>query len=228
MAVTWTVVIPVKVLAQAKSRLGVLAGPRRPELALAMAADTVSAVLDCPDIARVLVVTSDAVVTGQLSSLGAIVVAEPASPPVVPSRGPAVLDDRLNAALAHGALAAARQWPGTGIAALSADLPALRPAELSRALRAAATLPAGRTAFIADEQDVGTTLYAAAPGADFRPMFGGASRRRHAASGACELLLDGIPGLRRDVDTPDDLRTAVGLGAGPRTMAVAGELLDVA
>jgi 2-phospho-L-lactate guanylyltransferase len=59
-------------------------------------------------------------------------------------------------------------------------------------------------------------------------MFGGPSRRRHAASGVCELLLDGIPGLRRDVDTPDDLRTAVALGAGPRTMAVAGELLDVA
>jgi 2-phospho-L-lactate guanylyltransferase len=59
-------------------------------------------------------------------------------------------------------------------------------------------------------------------------MFGGASRRRHAASGACELLLDGIPGLRRDVDTPDDLRTAVDLGAGARTLAVAEELLDVA
>jgi 2-phospho-L-lactate guanylyltransferase len=193
-----------------------------------MAADTVSAVLGCPDVARVLVVTSDAVVTGQLSSLGAIVVADPPGPRMVPSRGQPVLDDRLNAALVHGALAAARQWPGNGIVALSADLPALRPAELSRGLRAAVTLPSGRTAFIADEQGVGTTLYAAPPGADFRPMFGGPSRRRHAASGACELLLDDIPGLRRDVDTPDDLRTAVDLGAGPRTMAVAGELLDVA
>ena len=101
MAVTWTVVIPVKVLAQAKSRLGVLAGPRRPELAMAMAMDTASAVLGCPDVARVLVVTSDAIVTGQLSSLGAIVV------PTVDSRGAdvvsageAILDGRLNAALA--------------------------------------------------------------------------------------------------------------------------------
>jgi len=237
MTVTWIVVIPVKVLAQAKSRLGVLAGPRRPELAMAMATDTASAVLGCPDVARVLVVTSDADVTGQLSSLGASVVADPADPrvaDVTPSRrrpvGPEdrALEDRLNAALVHGAELAARQWPGTGIAALSADLPALRPTELSRALRAAAALPAGRAAFVADEQGVGTTLYAAPPGADFRPMFGGASRRRHAASGVCELLLDGIPGLRRDVDTPDDLRTAVGLGTGPRTLAVAGELLDVA
>src|SRR5258708_40072211 len=112
---------------------------------------------------------------------------------VVTSRGQAVVDAGLNAALAHGALVAAGQWPGTGIAALSADLPALRPAELSRALRAAAALPAGRAAFIADEQDVGTTMYAAAPGADFRPMFGGAARRRHAASGACGRLLGGLP-----------------------------------
>jgi 2-phospho-L-lactate guanylyltransferase len=196
-----------------------------------MAADTASAALCCPDVARVVAVTSDAVVTGQLSSLGALVVAEPGSPlmtDVAPSPGDAgVPDDRLNAALVHAALVAARQWPETGIAALSADLPALRPAELSRALRAATAQPAGRAAFVADEQGVGTTLYAAAPGADFRPMFGGASRRRHAAGGVCELLLDGIPGLRRDVDTPDDLRTAVDLGAGPRTMAVAGELLPL-
>jgi 2-phospho-L-lactate guanylyltransferase len=231
MAMTWTVVIPVKVLAQAKSRLGVLAGPRRPELALAMAADTVSAVLCCPDVARVFAVTSDAVVTGQLSSLGAIVVAEPGSSRAhdlessLEAEG--IPDDRLNAALVHGAQAA-RQWPGSGIAALSADLPALRPYELSRALRAATALPAGRAAFVADAQGVGTTLYAAPDWADFRPQFGGASRRRHAAAGARELLLDDIPGLRRDVDTPEDLRTAVGLGAGPRTMAVAGELLDVA
>jgi len=213
---------------------------------MAMATDTASAVLGCPDVARVVVVSSDAVVAGQLSSLGVIVVPDPADlrEAGVDGRRPGSgdgrragsgeteqagsLEDGLNAALAHGALVAARQWPGTGIAALSADLPALRPAELSRALRAAAALPPGQTAFIADEQGVGTTMYAAAPGADFRPMFGGASRRRHAASGACELLLDGVPGLRRDVDTPDDLRTAVVLGAGPRTMAVAEELLDVA
>jgi 2-phospho-L-lactate guanylyltransferase len=226
MTVTWTVVIPVKVLARAKSRLGVLAGSRRPELALAMAADTVCAVLSCPEVGQVLVVTSDEVVQGFLAPLGVAVVGEEGSPTGGDApRGE--LEDRLNAALEHGAAVAARRWPGNGIAALSADLPALRPAELSRALRSAAAVTGG-AAFVADEQGIGTTLYAAAPGAVFRPMFGGASRRRHAAGGVCELLLDGIPGLRRDVDTPEDLRTAVTLGAGTRTMAVAGELLDVA
>jgi 2-phospho-L-lactate guanylyltransferase len=191
-----------------------------------MAADTVSAVVSCPEVARVLVVTSDEVVTGQLSSMGVSVIPDEPSRPA-PGTLREDLEEGLNAALVHGASIAARQWPGTGIAGLSADLPALRPAELARALRAAAALT-GRAAFVADEQGVGTTLYAAPPGAGFRPMFGGASRRRHAASGLCELLLDGIPGLRRDVDTPEDLRTAVALGAGARTMAVAGDLLGLA
>jgi 2-phospho-L-lactate guanylyltransferase len=182
-----------------------------------MAADTVMAVLDCPDVARVLVVTSDEVTGRELASLGVSVASDEP-------------DGGLNAALKHGARIAAQSWPetGTGTAALSADLPALREPELSRALRAASALPPNRAAFVADEQGVGTTLYAAPPGAAFRPMFGGASRRRHAASGASELLLEGIPGLRRDVDTPADLRAAVALGVGTRTMAVAGDLLGVA
>ena len=44
----WSLVIPVKVLAHAKTRLAPLAGPHRAELALAMAADTVAAGLACP------------------------------------------------------------------------------------------------------------------------------------------------------------------------------------
>jgi 2-phospho-L-lactate/phosphoenolpyruvate guanylyltransferase len=218
---TWTVVLPVKVLALAKSRLAVFAGPRRSELALAVASDTVSAVLRCPEAARVLVVTSDPVAGPRLAALGAQVV--PDEP-----------DSGLNAALTHGASAALRQWPGTGVAALAADLPALRPAELGRALRAAelsrvvrAEMPTSGAAFVADAAGVGTTMYAALPGTVFTPKFGGASRARHAGSGARELDLPDIPGLRRDVDTPEDLRAAIALGVGARTASVAGELLAV-
>jgi len=218
----WTVLLPVKVLAHAKSRLAVLAGDRRRELALALASDTVSAVVACPEVARVIVVTSDPVAGPRLGALGAIIVADVAAkrsaPPSEDGR-----QDGLNAALLHGAAVASQRWPGTGLAALTADLPALRPADLATALRAAAA--AGEAAFMPDAAGVGTTLYAVVPGGEFRPAFGGGSRRRHAAGGAAELTLDGVPGLRQDVDTPDDLRAAVALGAGFRTTAVAAELL---
>ena len=81
---------------------------------------------------------------------------------------------------------------------------------------------------MADAAGDGTTLYTAAPGAAFRPAFGLASRSRHAAGGAAELDLDGVPGLRRDVDTPADLRDAVALGLGPRSAPLAAELLRCA
>src|SRR5580693_7870094 len=225
----WTVLLPVKVLAQAKSRLAVLAGERRLELALALASDTVSAVVACPEVARVIVVTTDPVAGPRLSSLGALIV--PEARPVADGRdsrqsawpSPDGSQHQLNAALLHGAAVAARRWPGTGLAALTADLPALRPAELAAALRAASDV-AGPV-FVPDAAGVGTTMYAVATAGQFRPMYGGASRARHAAGGATELVLGGIAGLRQDVDTPDDLRAAVALGVGPRTAGVAAELL---
>lgn len=210
--ITWSVLMPVKVLSEAKSRLAGLAGPRRGELALAVACDTVTAVMRTDQAARAIVITDDPVAASALRELGALVV--PDEP-----------RDGLNAALRHGAGVAAQSWPASGTAALSADLPALRPAELARALEAAAGWP---NAFVADAAGDGTTLYTAAPGAAFRSAFGLASRARHAAGGAAELELTDIPGLRWDVDTPADLRGAAELGLGPRTAPLASELLRCA
>ena len=208
----WAVVIPVKLLARAKSRIAPLAGPRRAELALAMASDTLDAVVASLAVDQVLVVTDDPVAAAQLAPAGAVVV------PDEPRAG-------LNAALSYGAARALDLWPGSALAALSADLPALRASELDVALGTAAAWP---EAFVPDLQGSGTTLYTAAPGAGFRPEFGLESRRRHAEGGAAELLLPGITGLRRDVDTPEDLRDAARLGLGPRTAALAAELLQAA
>ena len=208
----WSVLMPVKVLARAKSRLAGLAGPRRGELALALACDTAAAVLGCEAAARVIVITDDQVAGAALAALGALVV--PDEP-----------RDGLNAALRYGAAYASSRWPGSGTAALSADLPALRPSEIGRALRAASAWP---SAFVADAAGDGTTLYTAAPQVAFRPAFGLGSRARHAAGGAAQLDLDSIPGLRRDVDTPADLRGAAALGLGPQTAPLAAELLRCA
>jgi len=205
---TWSLVVPVKVLARAKSRLAAAAGPHRPALALAMAADTVAAALACPDVARVLAVTDDPQAAQALAGLGALVISDE------PDQG-------LNPALRHGAAVAASRWPAAGIAALAADLPALRPAELGLGLRAAARW---EHAFVPDAAGSGTTLYAARPGVEFQPRFGPRSAQRHRAAGAVELGLPGLASLRRDVDGPRDLRAASALGGGPRTAAVA-ELL---
>ena len=209
--VDWSLVIPVKVLALAKSRLAGLAGvtgEQRAELALAMAADTVAAAAACPRVGAVIVVTDDDVVGAELDHLGAVVIGDK------PARG-------LNAALVYGAEYADSRWPGRGRAALAADLPALGPGELAVALAAAS---AQACAFVPDADGTGTTLYTAAPGTAFCPRFGPRSRDRHLAAGAVELDLPGIGGLRRDVDTPADLRLAAGIGLGPRSAAVAALL----
>ena len=205
-SLSWSVVIPVKVLALAKSRLSGLAGPRRAELALAMAADTVAAAAACPAVDSVIVVTDDDEAAAELSGLGALVL--PDEP-----------GDGLNPALAFGAAYSDERWPDRGRAGLAADLPALDTAELGRALAQAAEV---RQAFVADAAGTGTTMYAAGPGAAFRPRFGPGSCAAHLAAGAVELALPGLDGLRRDVDTVADLRDAARIGLGPRTAAAAG------
>jgi 2-phospho-L-lactate/phosphoenolpyruvate guanylyltransferase len=204
----WSLVIPVKVLALAKSRLTGLAAPRRAELALAMAADTVAAATACAAVDAVIVVTDDEAAAAELSALGALVL--PDEP-----------GDGLNPALAFGAAYAGRRWPDRGRAGMAADLPALGADELGRALAEAA---ASRQAFVADAAGTGTTLYTAGPGAAFTPRFGPGSRKAHRSAGAVELMLPGLDGLRRDVDTVADLQDAARIGLGPRTLAAAGPL----
>jgi len=201
---TWSVVIPVKVLALAKSRLAGLADTDRAAVALAMAVDTVAAAVACPAVGDVIVVSDDPAVRTEVEALGAQVIADR------PGAG-------LNRALAAGAEHAAGRWPGRGLAALTADLPALSARELTAALAAATAVT---QAFVADAAGSGTTLYTAMPGVAFSPRFGPQSRLRHHEAGAVELDLPDIPGLRRDVDTLADLGQAAQIGLGRNTLSV--------
>ncbi len=207
----WALVVPLKPLAVAKSRLGAeVGGDARAALALAFAVDTVAAALACPQVREVTVVTDDPVAGAELAALGAFV------EPDAPAAG-------LNAALRHGAARARRRAAGSAVAALNGDLPALRPAELAAVLGEAVRAP--ERAFLADTAGVGTTLLTAAAGVELSPGFGGPSRARHLASGAREILLADVPSVRQDVDTADDLRAALALGVGPRTAGVTADLL---
>jgi 2-phospho-L-lactate/phosphoenolpyruvate guanylyltransferase len=201
----WSVVVPAKLLSTAKSRLAPLTAalpadrpPAHDRLVLDLLADTVAAALASPAVGRVLVVTDEHRAAAVVAALGADTVAD------APRSG-------LNAALVHGASLARAAGAGP-VAALSSDLPALQPAELTSALAAAAGHP---RSFVADAQGTGTTLLAVRDG-ELAPAFGPGSAAAHAAGGAVPLA-GGWPGLRRDVDTEDDLRTAWRIGVGPRT-----------
>ena len=197
----WCLVLPVKRLALAKTRLGAPYAGLREELALAFALDTSAAALASPLVASVHVVTDDARAADALAELGVAVCGDDP-------------DDGLNAALQHGAAQAAAARPGAAVGTLAADLPALRPSELTAALRTAALHDRG---FVRDAHGTGTTLLLARVPGDLRPMFGPGSAARHEASGAHELAGQTLSSLRRDVDTADDLDLALRLGVGPRT-----------
>ena len=180
----WTIVVPVKGTASAKSRLG-----GSPELALAIALDTVAAALE---VAPVIVVTP---LAEPFVVLGATVVADGRS--------------GLSAAIRQGVNAA-----GDGaVAVLLGDFPAMQPAELGSALAAAGRHP---LAFVPDADGTGTVLVTALRAADHAPAFGPGSAALHRAAGYVELDVPVSAGLRRDVDTPADL-AALGDRLGERT-----------
>ena len=137
----WGLVVPVKSLAHAKTRLGPRSEDERRQLAVAFARDTLAAALAGLEVARVVVVTGDPDVVAAL-------------------RRPEVdfLDEGdstgggLNAAILQGARLLRDQDPQLGTAALCADLPALRAEELDEALRQAA---GHAHAFVADATGLG-------------------------------------------------------------------------
>lgn len=203
-------VITVKTLDRAKSRLvgaaddGVGDRVAHEALALALVRDTAAAASLTPNVRRVLVVTSDPTVTEVLTADGI------ATTPDVPDSG-------LNAAVAYGAEVLLRADPSATVAALQSDLPALRTEDLAMALAEAA----GRRAFCADRQGTGTTLLVAAAGGPLDPRFGPGSAAAHAGSGAAPVGA-GLPSLRCDVDTAQDLAAAAALGLGRHTAAALG------
>lgn len=200
----WSVVLPVKRLEAAKSRL-LLPPEQRARLAAAMAADTVAAALAASVVTQVVVVTDDAAAARTVAGLGARVVADE------PAAG-------LNEALEWGA-AQARAAVNGGVATLSADLPALTAAALDDVLRLVS-----RVGVVGDRVGTGTTLLAAASGSRLRPEYGPESLARHVAAGADDLTGHAAASLRLDVDTLDDLAAATVLGVGPATAAALQEL----
>lgn len=195
---TWHVIVPVKHSANGKSRLRAPAGVRRQDLALAIALDTLGAVLRVVPPSQVLVVTADPEIRLQMRDLGAVLVDDP-------GRG-------LNPAVAAGIDASSVRAPRSPAAVLLGDLPALTPEELSDGLAACAAVEA---AVVPDHDGTGTVLISHHDASRLVPRFGTGSAARHARS-ATVLELD-LPRLRTDVDDDESLHRAIELGVGPWT-----------
>lgn len=198
----WVVVVPVKGTQDAKSRFG---DGDHSELALAMALDTVDAVLATPGVVRVVVVTSEAA-SRAFDQIGASVLVE---------ENPA----GLTAAIAHGmAMATKSIGTASGLAVLLGDLPALTPDELEAALEAARGYG---LAMVPDAEGTGTVLITATAGAVHWAAFGPGSNAAHSAAGYVSLDIPVDSGLRNDVDTLERLRS-LGARIGVRTRSALG------
>lgn len=200
----FVVVVPVKPLDLAKSRLADLGDEQRRALAEAFVHDTVAAARAARLVRAVVVVGDDHRLAARLRRLGCETL-------------PDGVSGDLNQTLRLAAAEVVRRWPGARPVALCADLPALTPAALDEALAAARAYDA---AFVPDAAGSGTTLHTATYAA-FAPRFGVDSARSHREHGAVELL-DVSPTLRTDVDSPADLGRALLLGVGPATARATG------
>lgn len=219
--VRWSLVVPVQDATRAKSRLEPPHPLSRPDLARAVARDTLEQVCRALPPWQVTVVTSDPAASLVASDLGAHVVSDPGQ--------------GLNAAIRAGLTAVQGATPTSaqvplaggppaqagllsdplllpvGWAVLLGDLPALQAHELVAALAACA---AHAAAVVPDVDGTGTVLLTSTVGPP-EPQFGPGSAARHQQR-ATRLELD-LPGLRRDVDTATDLATALELGVGRHT-----------
>ncbi|MET1060698.1 MAG: 2-phospho-L-lactate guanylyltransferase [Nocardioides sp.] len=204
-AVRFAVLVPVKPPSQGKSRLVGLPDERRTALATAFARDTVTAALAAERVAEVMVVTDDATFAALAAADGCATL-------------PDGVTGDLNGSLVQAALEAGRRWPSYAVAAVCADLPALRAADLDAAL---AQMPAHGSGFVADARGDGTTAYAASTAELFDPRFGPGSRDAHTRAGAVEIRGD-LASLRQDVDDVGDLGRAMVLGVGARTADAMG------
>jgi 2-phospho-L-lactate guanylyltransferase len=200
-------IIAVKRLSAAKTRLASAFAPDiREGVVLAMLVDTISAASSVVAVRAITVVTPDAVAAEAVRQLGARVLIDPT---------PAGHPDPLNNAISVTEAAIRAQTPNVGV--LQGDLPALQPRELAEAITQARR---NQRSFVSDRHGTGTSALFAF-GVPLEPVFGIDSARRHKVSGAIELT-GPWPGLRCDIDTPDDLATALGLGVGAVTKNTVG------
>jgi 2-phospho-L-lactate guanylyltransferase len=198
-------VVPVKALAESKSRLF----PERSRgdveaLSLAMMGDVIACLRAVPALARVLVVTPDAAVAERAAAEGAEVMVR-----AEPGLNPAI--EAASAAIAG---------PQDGVLVVLGDVAAADPGEIGRLL---AEAPAAGVA-LAPSSDGGTSALLRRPPDVIPARFGRDSAKRHreaAAAAGASLVELTLPSLAIDVDLSEDARAILAeptLGARTRAL----------
>jgi 2-phospho-L-lactate guanylyltransferase len=191
--VSWRVVVPFKGAPSSKSRLAAhFDVDTRHALALAFLRDALAAVRATPDVAGVVVVSSE-------PGLSALFPDEAGLAPVTLTPDPR---HGLNGAIEHGIRVARAAERGAHLAVLLGDLPELTSREFAAALAAAGRHP---KAYVTDAAGSGTSMIALAPGCAAQPRFGAGSAAAHEDAGFVRLDVPAHSGLRRDVDEPADV-----------------------
>jgi 2-phospho-L-lactate guanylyltransferase len=188
-----TLVLPVKELASAKTRL-TLPQRERSAIALRLFDHTLSVAPECKLVGRVLVVTKDPQVVQIANSVGVSTIAEPQR-------------SDLNIASELGRQHARQIAPQAGVAVMVSDLPGLTTGDLTGALQE--FLAGGVPMFVADRAGTGTTLVVHPARVCPPYRFGPNSARCHLAAGY-RPALDALRGLREDLDTVQDLESWLG------------------
>jgi 2-phospho-L-lactate guanylyltransferase len=198
-------VVPVKALAESKSRLF----PERlrgdvEALSLAMMGDVIACLRAVERIARVVVVTPDAAVARAAEAQGAQALQR--------------ADPGLNPAIEAASAAVAE--PGDGLLVVLGDVAAADPAEVAQLLAAAPT----RGVALAPSRDGGTSALLRRPADVIPACFGRDSAKRHreaAARAGATLVELALPSLAIDVDLSEDARAILAqptLGARTRAL----------
>jgi 2-phospho-L-lactate guanylyltransferase len=188
-------IVPVKALAQAKSRLAPrLDAEARRRLVLAMLADVLAALRACSQVDRVIVVTPDDDV--------AKTVREQGGEPLIEAAPARDLNNAISLGIAHAAGLGAR----TAVV-IPGDVPLVTPAELAKLAETAKGM--GVAVVVAPSRDGnGTNALILTPPDAMPPAFGPNSCQRHLSSARADGLsrrVVELPGIGFDVDEPSDL-----------------------
>jgi 2-phospho-L-lactate guanylyltransferase len=207
-------VVPAKRLSGALRRLAPALGrPLRRELQVAMLRDVFGACAGAPELAGLLVVTSDPDVAALARHLAGAEVIADHDPP----RG-------MNGAVERGLGALAERGVEAALV-MTADLPLARPEDVAALL--AASPPAPSAVFVPSHEGTGTNAMLLRPPRAIAPRLGPRSLVRHLAQagrrGVAARQLE-RPRLALDIDTPRDLAALIARGDDCATTAACARL----